>query len=176
MLLTHARRRARVDDDGALVPLAEQNRGLWDRAAIDEGTELITRSLPVSRLGPYQLQAAIAAVHDEVAHAQDTDWRQILALYELLGRVAPGPMVTLNHAVALAMVRGPQAGLELLASLDSDSRLAERHRLHAVKAHLLELAGDADGAGHAYRLAARLTTSEPERDYLLRRARGRGQR
>jgi RNA polymerase sigma factor (sigma-70 family) len=172
MLLTHARRRARVDADGALVPLAEQDRSSWDRAAIDEGTELITRSLPVSRLGPYQLQGAIAAVHDDATRAPDTDWREILALYELLGRVAPGPIVTLNRAVALAMVHGPEAGLGLLASLDGDSRLAERHRLHAVKAHLLELAGDIDGAGHAYRLAARLTTSEPERDYLLRRARG----
>jgi RNA polymerase sigma factor (sigma-70 family) len=171
MLLTDARRQARVDADGALVPLAEQDRSVWDRAAIDEGTELITKSLPVSRLGPYQLQAAIAAVHDQAAHAAETDWRQILALYELLGRIAPGPMVTLNQAVALAMVRGPEAGLELLASLDGDSRLAERHRLHSVKAHLLEMAGQADGAGHAYRLAARLTTSEPERDYLLRRAR-----
>jgi RNA polymerase sigma factor (sigma-70 family) len=173
MLLTHARRRARVDAAGALVPLAEQDRGLWDRAAIEEGTKLISESLPVSRLGPYQLQAAIAAVHDEAERAADTDWRQILALYELLGQIAPGPVVTLNRAVALAMVRGPEAGLELLASVDGDSRLTERHRLHAVRAHLLERAGDADGARDAYRLAARLTTSEPERDYLLRRARGR---
>ncbi len=170
MLLTHARRRARVDCEGALVPLADQDRGLWDRAAIEEGTALLTRSLPVARLGPYQLQAAIAAVHDEAPAAADTDWRQILALYELLELLAPGPMVTLNRAVAVAMVRGPQRGLELLGTLDADPRLAHGHRLHAVRAHMLERAGDTERARAAYRLAARLTASEPERDYLLGRA------
>jgi RNA polymerase sigma factor (sigma-70 family) len=170
MLLTHARRRARIDREGGLIPLAEQDRSLWDRTAIDEGVQLLTRALPVAALGPYQLQAAIAAVHDESPTAGETDWRQILALYELLERLAPGPMLTLNRAVAVAMVRGPRAGLELLDSLDGDARLAEGHRLHAVRAHLLERAGDRDAARHAYRLAAQLSASEPERDYLLRRA------
>ncbi len=171
MLLTHARREARSDGEGRLVRLADQDRELWDRRAIDEGVSLITRTLPTATLGPYQLQAAIAAVHDEAARAEDTDWRQILALYELLDRIAPGPVVTLNRAVAVAMVRSPDDGLELLETLGDDARLTERHRLHAVRAHLLELAGDRTAARHAYRLASQLTASEPERDYLLRRAR-----
>jgi RNA polymerase sigma factor (sigma-70 family) len=170
MLLTHARRAARVDRDGALVPLAEQNRRLWDRAAIDEGVSLITRSLRSSTLGPYQLQAAIAAVHDEAPTAADTDWAQILSLYVLLERLAPNPMVTLNRAVAVAMAQGPRHGLELLASVQDDPRIRGAHRFHAVRAHLLELAGDRDAARDAYRLAARMTTSQPESDYLLGRA------
>jgi predicted RNA polymerase sigma factor len=170
MLLTHARRAARTGPDGGLIPLADQDRSLWDRDAISEGVALISRALPTARLGPYQLQAAIAAVHDEAATSQDTDWVQILALYELLERVAPNPMVTLNRAVALAMVRGPDAGLEVLARLERDGSVGGGHRLHAVRAHLLELAGDVATARDEYRLAARLTTSQPERDYLLGRA------
>ena len=121
-------------------------------------------------LGPYQLQAAIAAVHAEAARAEDTDWRQILALYELLERIAPNPMVTLNRAVAIAMVRGPRAGLELLRTLEDDERIADHHRLHAIRAHLLELAGDREAAEHSFEEAARRTTSLPEQRYLEARA------
>jgi RNA polymerase sigma factor (sigma-70 family) len=170
MVLTEARRAARTGPAGELVPLAEQDRGQWDRAAIAEGVDLITRTLSTGPIGPYQLQAAIAAVHDEAATADDTDWPQILALYELLTRLAPNPVVTLNHAVATAMVKGPAAGLAMLAELDRDPRLAEHHRLHAVRAHLLELDGDTDAAREAYREAARRTSSRPERRYLETRA------
>jgi RNA polymerase sigma factor (sigma-70 family) len=170
MLLTDARRPARTGADGSLIALAEQDRALWDRAAIEEGTALISAALAEATLGPYQLQAAIAAVHDEAPRAQDTDWPQILALYELLERVAPNPMVTLNHAVAVAMVRGPRAGLDLLATLDADERMAAHHRLGAVRAHLLEMAGDTAAARAAYRDAARRTTSLPEQRYLEARA------
>jgi predicted RNA polymerase sigma factor len=170
MLLTDARRPARTRPDGSLVPLAEQDRSRWDAGAVAEGVALVTGTLARAPLGPYQLQAAIAAVHDEAARAQDTDWRQILVLYELLERVAPSPVVTLNHAVAVAMVRGPLAGLELLATLDGDDRLAGHHRLDAVRAHLLELAGDREAAREHYRAAARATTSLPEQRYLESRA------
>jgi RNA polymerase sigma factor (sigma-70 family) len=170
MLLTDARRPARTTPDGSLVPLAEQDRGLWQRDSIDEGVALISETLARARLGPYQLQAAIAAVHDEAARAEDTDWREIVALYELLNGLAPNPMVTLNRAVAVAMVEGPRAGLDLLATLDEDERMAGHHRLDAVRAHLLEMAGDRDGARDSYRRAARRTTSVPERRYLERRA------
>jgi RNA polymerase sigma factor (sigma-70 family) len=170
MLLTDARRPARTRPDGSLVPLAEQDRSRWDARAIAEGVALVTGTLARAPLGPYQLQAAIAAVHDEAARAEDTDWRQILVLYELLERVAPSPVVTLNHAVAVAMVRGPRAGLELLATLDGDDRLAGHHRLDAVRAHLLELAGDREAAREHYRAAARATTSLPEQRYLESRA------
>jgi RNA polymerase sigma factor (sigma-70 family) len=170
LLLTDARRPARSRPDSSLVPLAEQDRSRWDAAAIAEGVALITSALARAPIGPYQLQAAIAAVHDEAARADDTDWRQILVLYELLAQVAPSPVVTLNHAVALAMVRGPQAGLELLATLDSDGRMAGTHRLEAVRAHLLELAGDTAAARERYRAAARRTTSLPEQRYLEGRA------
>jgi RNA polymerase sigma factor (sigma-70 family) len=170
MLLTDARRPARIRPDGTLVPLAEQDRSLWHQASIREGVDLITRALARGTVGPYQLQAAIVAVHDEAASAEDTDWPQILALYELLERVSPNPMVTLNHAVALAMVHGPQAGLELLTTLDADDRMAGHHRLHAVRAHLLEMAGDHVAARSSYQLAARRTTSLPERRYLETRA------
>ena len=170
LLLTDARRPARSRPDGSLVPLAEQDRSRWDAAAIAEGVALISSALARAPIGPYQLQAAIAAVHDEAARADDTDWRQILVLYELLAQVAPSPVVTLNHAVALAMVRGPQAGLELLATLDSDGRMAGTHRLEAVRAHLLELAGDTAAARERYRAAARRTTSLPEQRYLEGRA------
>jgi RNA polymerase sigma factor (sigma-70 family) len=170
MLLTDARRAARIRADGTLIALADQDRSLWNRAYIEEGTALITDALAHATLGPYQLQAAIAAVHDEAPSAQDTDWPQILALYELLARVAPNPMVTLNHAVAVAMVHGPRAGLELLATLDADERVADHHRLDAVRAHLLEMAGDNAAAGAGYRAAARRTTSLPEQRYLEARA------
>jgi RNA polymerase sigma factor (sigma-70 family) len=166
MLLTDARRTARTRPDGSLVPLAEQDRTKWNKKAIAEGIELITETLPRGRIGPYQLQAAIAAIHDEAAEAQDTDWPQILALYQLLEQVAPSPTVTLNRAVAVAMVHGPQAGLDVLNSLAADERLAGQHRLHAVRAHLLEVAGDVSGARETYRTAARLTTSVPEARYL----------
>jgi RNA polymerase sigma factor (sigma-70 family) len=170
MLLTDARRAARTTPEGGLIPLAEQDRSLWDRAAIEEGIALVSDALARTALGPYQLQAAIAAVHAEAARAEDTDWPQILALYRLLERIAPNPMVTLNHAVALAMVRGPQAGLELLRPLDDDARVANHHRLEAVRAHLHELAGDRDAALASYRAAARRTTSVPEQRYLEGRA------
>jgi predicted RNA polymerase sigma factor len=171
MLLTDARRPARTGAGGALVPLDEQDRSLWDRAAIEAGVALVSRTLATTdRLGPYQLQAAIAAVHDEAATAGDTDWPQIVALYGLLERVAPNPMVTLNRAVAVAMVDGPRAGLDLLAALDGDDRMAGHHRLVGVRAHLLEMAGDRDAAREAYRAAARATTSLPERRHLLARA------
>jgi RNA polymerase sigma factor (sigma-70 family) len=172
MLLTDARRAARTLADGSLVPLAEQDRSLWDAEAIREGVALITATLSRARIGRYQLQAAIAAVHDEAPSAAATDWPQILVLYELLERIGPNPMVTLNHAVALAMVKGPQAGLELLDTLDADGHLAGHHRLDAVRAHLLELAGDHVQARAAYRAAARRTTSLPERRYLEARATG----
>jgi predicted RNA polymerase sigma factor len=170
MLLTDARRRARTAPDGGLVPLAEQDRRLWNRDLIAEGDALITHALTHARLGPYQLQAAIAAVHDEATDSDHTDWQQILGLYELLERTSPNPMVTLNRAVALAMVRGPEAGLELVATLDADDRMARHHRLHAVRAHLLEMAGDRDAAAASYRTAARRTTSIPEQRYLDGRA------
>jgi RNA polymerase sigma factor (sigma-70 family) len=168
MLLTDARRAARTTADGSLVPLAEQDRGRWNAHEIAEGVALITDALARAPLGPYQVQAAIAAVHAEAAEAGETDWPQIVALYRVLERIAPNPMVTLNHAVAVAMVDGPQAGLALLATLDG--ALAESHRLVAVRAHLLELAGDEDAARDAYREAARRTTSLPERRHLEGRA------
>jgi predicted RNA polymerase sigma factor len=170
MLLTDARRAARTHADGSLVPLAEQDRERWNANYIEEGVALVTDALARTPLGPYQLQAAVAAVHDEAARAADTDWVQILALYELLERISPNPMVTLNHAVAVAMVKGPRAGLELLGTLDGDRRLAEHHRLDAVRAHLLEMAGDRAAAHSNYRRAARRTTSLPERRYLDARA------
>jgi RNA polymerase sigma factor (sigma-70 family) len=170
MLLTDARRPARTRADGSLVPLAEQDRGRWNQRSIQEGVGLVTDALSGAPLGPYQLQAAIAAVHTEATRAEDTDWRQVMVLYELLERISPNPMVTLNRAVALAMVQGPQAGLDLLATLDADQRLAGHHRLDAVRAHLLELAGDHAAALESYRIAARRTTSLPEQRYLEGRA------
>jgi RNA polymerase sigma factor (sigma-70 family) len=170
MVLTDARRRARVRPDGALVPLAEQDRALWDAHDIGEGIGLVSDALSRGPIGPYQLQAAIAAVHAEAPRAQDTDWPQILGLYDLLARLAPNPMVSLNHAVAIAMVRGPRAGLAHLETLDADDRMANHHRLDAVRAHLLEMAGDHDAARSCYRAAARRTTSLPEQRYLEARA------
>ncbi|MEV4625965.1 sigma-70 family RNA polymerase sigma factor [Micromonospora sp. NPDC049523] len=170
MLLIDARRPARTRPDGSLVPLAEQDRSRWNRESVDEGRDLITRTLSSARLGPYQLQAAIAALHGEAARAEDTDWPQIVELYQLLADLAPNPMVTLSHAVAVAMVQGPKAGLTLLEPLDADERLSGHHRLHAVRAHLLEMAGDHEAARASYRWAARLTTSLPEQHYLHGRA------
>ncbi|MFG1623486.1 RNA polymerase sigma factor [Kribbella sp. NPDC049227] len=168
MLLTDARRPARTTADGALVPLPEQDRSVWDAVAIAEGTELIASTLRTAPVGPYQLQAAIAAVHDEAKRAEDTDWREILMLFELLETMAPGPMITLNRIVAVAMVHGPTAGLALLD--DADPALRDHHRLAAVRAHLLELSGDLAAAREAYQEAARLTQSVPEQLYLQGRA------
>jgi predicted RNA polymerase sigma factor len=170
MLLTDARRYARTGLDGELIPLPDQDRTRWDQAQISEGVALLTGALAQGSIGPYQLQAAIAAVHDEAARPEDTDWPQILALYELLKRASQNPMVVLNHAIAVAMVHGAEKGLELLATLDSDPRVARHYRLHAVRGHLLEMAGNHRTAVEQYRLAARGTTSIPERNYLLRQA------
>jgi RNA polymerase sigma factor (sigma-70 family) len=170
MLLTDARRAARTNADGSLVPLAEQRRDLWNRAQIEEGVRLLTSTLGKAPTGPYQVQAAIAAVHDEASSAEETDWPQILALYEVLERVSPGPVVTLNRAVAVAMVDGPRAGLALLGTLDTDDRMARNHRLEAVRAHLLELAGNPAAARESYLRAARMTASVPEQRYLALRA------
>ncbi|MGW5366325.1 RNA polymerase sigma factor [Actinopolymorpha pittospori] len=170
MLLTDARRPARTAADGALIPLAEQDRSRWDAAAIEKGTALVTDAMARSPLGPYQLQAAIAALHVQAPRAQDTDWEQIRVLYQILSRIAPNPMVTLNHAVAVAMSKGPRAGLDLLSALERDDRMARHHRLYAVRGHLLELAGDEAGARESFLLAARRTTSLPEQRYLMGRA------
>jgi RNA polymerase sigma factor (sigma-70 family) len=170
MLLTDARRPARANAEGELIPLAEQDRTLWDRRAIEEGTALITQTISKGSIGAYQLQAAIAAVHDRAARTEDTDWPEILALYGLLKRMSDNPIVTLNHAIAAAMVHGPRAGLELLKALDADDRLAGHYRLHAVRAHLLEMAGDHRAAIVQYRAAAERTTSIPERNYLTTKA------
>jgi len=170
MLLTDARRAARADSAGRIVPLAEQQRDLWDTAAITEGQAILTRTLGTGPVGPYQLQAAIAALHDEASTAEETDWPQILALYDVLATIAPGPVVTISRAVALAMVHGPTAGLALLGTLDTDERMASTHRLEAVRAHLLEQAGDADSARQSYLRAAKMTASLPEQRYLELRA------
>jgi RNA polymerase sigma factor (sigma-70 family) len=170
MLLTDARRPARTRPDGALVPLSEQDRSRWDAEAIAEGVRLIAGALAGAPIGPYQLQAAIAAVHDEATRFEDTDWRQILGLYGLLQTIAPGPMVTLNRIVAAAMVHGPDAGLDELADAEGDPALAGHHRVAAVRAHLLEMAGDLEAARTQYRVAARRTFSLPEQRYLDSRA------
>lgn len=170
MLLTDARRAARTGPDGELIPLAEQDRTRWDAAAIAEGIALVTATLSRGSVGTYQLQAAIAAVHDEATRAEDTDWAQILALYGVLAQLSDNPMVTLSRAVAAAMVHGPAHGLDLLAPLDADPRIAGHHRLHAVRAHLLEKAGDLPAAIAHYCAAAERTTSIPERNYLLLQA------
>ena len=170
MLLTDARRPARTGPDGELIPLAEQDRTLWDRQAIAEGIALVTAALSGGSIGMYQLQAAIAAVHDEAARVEETDWPQILALYSLLERCRDNPMVTLNHAIAAAMVDGPAAGMTRLAALDADERLAGHYRLDAVRGHLLEMSGDRQAATAHYRRAAERTTSIPERNYLTMKA------
>ena len=165
MLLTDARRLARTGDRGELIPLAQQDRALWDPRQIAEGIALLSATLPKGSVGPYQLQAAIAAVHDEAARAEDTDWPQILALYDLLLRMSDNPMVALNHAIAAAMVHSASKGLELL-----DALKLKHHRFEAVRAHLLELVGDRDAAISHYRTAAAKTESLPERNYLLTQA------
>jgi RNA polymerase sigma factor (sigma-70 family) len=166
MLLNEARRPARTGPQGELIPMTEQDRSLWNAGLIAEGVELITGALSSDSPGPYQLQAAIAAVHDEAATAEATDWPQIVALYELLTQLSDNPVVALNHAVAVAMVRGPRAGLDLLARLEADQRVTGSHRFHAVLAHLLEMAGDRAAARSAYLAASGLTASLPHQRYL----------
>ncbi|MEU8662579.1 RNA polymerase sigma factor [Actinoplanes philippinensis] len=170
MLLTDARRPARTGPDGALIPLAEQDRGRWDAGLIAEGVAIVTGTLARAPIGPFQLQAAIAAIHDEAARPEETDWPQILLLYGMLHALAPSPMVTLNRIVATAMVDGPEAALTALDRAAGDPVLSRHHRTAAVRAHLLEQSGDRTGAGEQYRLAARLTLSRPEQRYLESRA------
>jgi RNA polymerase sigma factor (sigma-70 family) len=170
MLLTDARRQARTTANGALVPLADQDRTLWDADKIAEGIALITEALPRGTVGPYQLQAAIAAVHDEAPSAEETDWPQIKALYESLLQISDNPVIALNHAVAVAMADGPTSGLQLLETLTTDKQLAEDHRLYAVRAHLLEMSGETAAACEAYRAAARRARNLPQQRYLIGRA------
>ena len=166
MLLVHARHRARIRVDGSLVPMAEQDRSLWDRPAVEEGVALITAALPRGPTGPYQLQAAIAAVHDEADSIETTDWAQIAALYGVLLRLDDNPVVALNHAVAVSMVTGPRAGLTLLEGLETDSRMTASRRFHAVRAHLLEQSGEPAAALAAYRTAAEYATNTQQQRYL----------
>jgi RNA polymerase sigma factor (sigma-70 family) len=166
MLLTDARRDARTSRDGSLIPLREQDRSRWNRPLIREGVALITDALSRSPLGPYQVQAAIAAIHDEAASVADTDWHEILGLYALLEQFDRSPVVTLNRAVAVAMVFGPEAGLQLLDDLAADERMANHHRLHSTRAHLLEMAGATGTARVEFDRAARATTSLAEKRYL----------
>ena len=170
MILTDARRAARTGPSGELIPLDEQDRSRWDQRLIREGIALISETLSKGSVGVYQLQAAIAAVHDEASRSEDTDWPQILALYDVLRGLQDNPMVSLNHAIAAAMVHGPAAGLELIEALDGDARIREHYRLDAVRAHLYEMAGDHDRALTHYRAAATRTTSIPERNYLTAKA------
>jgi RNA polymerase sigma factor (sigma-70 family) len=170
MLLTDARRAARTGADASLIPLDQQDRSAWDTGRIGEGVALISAVLPRGQPGPYQVQAAIAAVHDEAESVESTDWAEVLGLYEVLERLTPGPIVSLNRAVAVAMVAGPAAGLEVVRQLVSGGELARHHRLYSTRAHLLEMCGDFAGALGDYREAARLTTSLPERRYLMGRA------
>ncbi|GIH96958.1 RNA polymerase sigma factor [Planobispora siamensis] len=170
MLLTDARRPARTGPDGALIPMAEQDRSLWNADHIAEGVALVTAALSRGPAGPYQLQAAIAAIHDEAPSVGETDWPQIAALYEVLLRISDNPVVRLNHVVAVAMARGPRAGLEALGALQADGRIAGDHRFHAVRAHLLEMAGDLPQAREAYLEAAGRATAFPQRRYLHSRA------
>jgi RNA polymerase sigma factor (sigma-70 family) len=170
MLLNDARRRARTGHDGELIPLLKQDRSLWDMAEISEGVALVSAALSSGSLGVYQIQAAIAAVHDEAASADETDWPQILALYDVLKRISDNPMVNLNRAIAVAMVHGPAAGLALLDELDTQPAVARSHRLDAVRAHLLEMAGDRAGAISCFRRASERTGNAAERNYLLMRA------
>lgn len=170
MLLTDARRLARSGPAGDLIPMAEQDRSLWDAGSIAEGVALITEALARGPTGPYQLQAAIAAIHDEATSAEATDWPQIVGLYEMLMRISDNPVVALNHIVAVAMARGPQAGLDLLDRLEADQRIAGDHRLHAVRAHLLEMAGDRTAARDCYLEAAGRATNLSQQRYLGSRA------
>lgn len=170
LLLTDARRAARTGTNGELIPLDAQDRALWDRALIGEGVALISATLSKGSIGSYQLQAAIAAVHDEAMRVEDTDWPQIFALYGLLKRMSDNPMVALSHAIAAAMVHGPAAGLELVKVLDGDARMTGHYRLDAVRAHLYEMSNDRERAIAHYRAAADRTTSIPERNYLIAKA------
>ncbi|HEU5040507.1 MAG TPA: DUF6596 domain-containing protein, partial [Gemmatimonadales bacterium] len=170
MLLTDARRLARTGPGGELIPLDEQDRSRWNQGQIAEGTALLSRALAGGAVGAYQLQAAIAGLHSSAARAEDTDWSRILGFYELLKAISDNPMVALNHAIAAAMVRGPRVGLELLASLDDDPRIAGHYRLDAVRAHLHERAGETARALTHYLAAAEHTASLPERNYLIARA------
>jgi len=170
MLLTDARRAARTGPNGELIPLDEQDRSTWDRRAVDEGVALVSAAMSRGAVGQYQLQAAIAAVHDEAARVDDTDWPQILALYGVLMRMSDNPMTALNHAIATAMVHGPRAGLDLIDGLDKDDRIAGHYRLDAVRGHLFDRAGDRRRAIEHYRRAAQKTTSTPERNYLIGKA------
>ncbi|WP_112730681.1 RNA polymerase sigma factor [Micromonospora noduli] len=170
MLLTEARGPARTGPSGELISLADQDRSRWDATAIAEGVALVTRALPRGPVGPYQVQAAIAALHDEASSTEQTDWPQILALYEVLERLAGSPVVALNRAVATAMVLGPAAGLVALDALTHDPQLAGHHRLAAARAHLHEMAGDRAQAVADYRIAAARTSSRPEQLYLTMRA------
>ncbi|MFI6071150.1 RNA polymerase sigma factor [Actinoplanes sp. NPDC051343] len=170
MLLTDARRAARTDSEGDLVPLDRQDRNRWNKAYIAEGLQLVSTSLGRGPIGTYQLQAAIAALHDEAASDAETDWPQILALYQVLEKISPSPVLTLNKAVAVARTSGPLAGLAVLGELEGDERMAGNHRVEAVRAHLLEQAGFHAEANAAYRKAARLTTSVPEQRYLQHKA------
>jgi RNA polymerase sigma factor (sigma-70 family) len=173
LLLLEARRATRQDADGALVPLAEQDRSRWDRAAIAEAGDLVASALRTGPVGPYQLQAAVAALHAEAPSSEDTDWAEVVGLYDLLERIAPNPVTTLNRAVAVGMRDGPAAGLELVRELAAGP-LAGHHRLDAVRGHLLELAGDAPGAAEAYRAAASRATNLAEQRFLALRARRLG--
>jgi RNA polymerase sigma factor (sigma-70 family) len=170
MLLTDARRAARTGSSGELIPLDEQDRSLWNQALIAEGVALVSRALSSGSVGFYQLQAAVAAVHDQAARVEDTDWAEIHALYGVLEQLSDNPMVSLNRAIAAAMIHGPGAGLELVASLDADPRIAGHYRLDAVRAHLYEKSGDRARAVEHYRAAAERTASVPERNYLLMKA------
>jgi len=170
MLLTEARRPARTTPDGDVVPLAEQDRTRWDKELVQEGVALVSSALSDGPLGSYQLQAAIAAVHDEAERVEDTDWAQVVALYELLDQISPNPMATLNHSVALAMVHGPTAGLDLLTTLNDDPRVCQHHLFYAVEGHLLDMAGNYAAASEAFETAARGTASQPEKRYLLERS------
>jgi len=171
MLLNNARRLARTGRDGELIPLSKQSRGLWNKAEISEGVALVSAALSSGSIGVYQIQAAIAAVHDEAANVEETDWEQILALYDVLKRISDNPMVNLNRAIAVAMVHGAAAGLDLLADLHrTQPQVARYHRLDAVRAHLLEMAGDRAGAIKCFRSAGERTSNTAERNYLLMRA------
>jgi predicted RNA polymerase sigma factor len=170
MLLTDARRPARTTADGELIPLADQDRTLWDRELIEEGARLISGALARGVVGEYQIQAAVAAVHDRSPSHAETDWSEIVSLYGLLERMTGNPMVTLNRAVAAAMAHGPGAGLEILDALEEGGRLAGNHRVYAVRAHLLDMSGDVEGAVENYREAAARTANLAERNYLTLRA------
>jgi RNA polymerase sigma-70 factor, ECF subfamily len=174
MTLTHSRSMARTDADGALVLLEDQNRSLWDADAIARGVALVERALGMRNPGPYQIQAAIAAVHSEAATPAQTDWRQIAALYLELNRRAPSPIIMLNHAVAVAMVDGPQTGLDAIARADLEKDLSEYHHYHATRADLLRRLGDKTAAAAAYRRAIDLCENAVERRFLEGRLTGPG--